>query len=669
MILFKARIQNFKSIVDSGEVEVDPKLTILIGKNEQGKSNFLKALESFNEDYNYVASDLTNHLKPYLEEKLPEEVPIVTLWLKLEPDDIEELGSTIDHIENVNHLKIVKSYGNKYKFSILNMSGQESEMVFIPPDISSEIGELKATVSDLKTKLISHSDRNPDFGKSREQFEQLIESLLNANFAETKQIDNLIKTFCAGIRGVPGQDQLVQVDITNATKNLEITLTKTIQTLSNNQFDKNKSLVLMKRLPKFIFHSTSLDKIPDHVNVAEFVAAPAKVSIGMLKLCLAAGLSIQKIQALSKTLSAPERETYEDHYKGNISGGLNEFWKQEEYEVNFRIEKERLSVSISDRTYTQRLSPSQRSDGFQWYLSFYSTIQSERGLSAPTVILLDNPALELHVDGQRDIKRFLEEKVASNAQIIYVTHSPAMVDPFKLEQIRVVELRPGRDGTKISNRIIKEGEQLDILEPVRSAIGTSVGYSLIAANYNILVEGSADKFLMEGILEVCAPEISGSIFVNGSIAESKDCILVEIFNRLHVPFVVVLDADSGGREIAKKLRSKDIPEKNIIEIEKVFPEKSGDFALADIFSEKIYHEAVSIEYSAERIKVDKLERKDAKIENNYEKEFKDKHPMEFKKTRVARQLKKMLIDGIKLDKETSASLDKLNQAILRIFGL
>jgi predicted ATP-dependent endonuclease of OLD family len=48
------------------------------------------------------------------------------------------------------------------------------------------------------------------------------------------------------------------------------------------------------------------------------------------------------------------------------------------------------------------------------------------------VLLLDNPGLELHLDGQRDIKRFLEEKVSLDSQVVYVTHSPAMVDSFNL---------------------------------------------------------------------------------------------------------------------------------------------------------------------------------------------------------------------------------------------
>jgi len=47
MRIKKVRIRNFRSIIDTGEISLDEKITLLLGKNEQGKTNFLKALESF----------------------------------------------------------------------------------------------------------------------------------------------------------------------------------------------------------------------------------------------------------------------------------------------------------------------------------------------------------------------------------------------------------------------------------------------------------------------------------------------------------------------------------------------------------------------------------------------------------------------------------------------
>ena len=48
MKLTKAQIKNYDRIADSEEMLLDEKLTVLIGKNEQGKTTFSKTLESFN---------------------------------------------------------------------------------------------------------------------------------------------------------------------------------------------------------------------------------------------------------------------------------------------------------------------------------------------------------------------------------------------------------------------------------------------------------------------------------------------------------------------------------------------------------------------------------------------------------------------------------------------
>ena len=48
MRLVKARVQNYRSIVDTGEFEIDQIKTVMVGINEAGKSAILKALHSIN---------------------------------------------------------------------------------------------------------------------------------------------------------------------------------------------------------------------------------------------------------------------------------------------------------------------------------------------------------------------------------------------------------------------------------------------------------------------------------------------------------------------------------------------------------------------------------------------------------------------------------------------
>jgi hypothetical protein len=363
-----------------------------------------------------------------------------------------------------------------------------------------------------------------------------------------------VKTFSTAIKAVPGQDPAIQEDIAQAVASMNESVASIQEAMTRDFYAPIRAA-----LPKFVLHHTITDKIPDFVEIGSFVADPKATSPGMANLCAVAGLSMQKIQQLADTTDAPERQTFEDHYRGNISGGINEFWTQEHYTVHFRLEPSRLSVSISDGTYSQRIQPSDRSDGFQWYLSFYAAILSDVSDEGLIVLLLDNPGLELHADGQRDIKRFLEEKLPQSVQVAYVTHSPAMIDPFRLEQVRQIELRGNSEGTKVGPLAVKDGNDFDLLEPVRSAIGASLAYSLMAGELNVLVEGAADKPILDAAFSLLVDESAGrKPVVNGSISENTG-LLPKFYQRAKLPFVAFIDADSGGRDLVAQLTSWGIP--------------------------------------------------------------------------------------------------------------
>src|SRR5712692_3997376 len=101
MRLRRVRVENFRSIVDSGIVGVFERVTVLVGKNEQGKTNFLKGLASFNSKSSYSPSDLPNHLHPVLEERDPATIPIVTLWVAPEQSERQALKDALPNGQQI----------------------------------------------------------------------------------------------------------------------------------------------------------------------------------------------------------------------------------------------------------------------------------------------------------------------------------------------------------------------------------------------------------------------------------------------------------------------------------------------------------------------------------------------------------------------------------------
>lgn len=658
MRLQRVRVENYRSIVDSGVVNIEDVVTVLIGKNEQGKTNFLKALASFNEQVQYSPGDLPNHLRPQLDDRNPGEIPIVSLWMVPEPSDLIKLKEVLLVERVADQYKATRYFDGHYEyFAIASEDVDGSLLTFPSPDITPVLERLFVKAEDLRNKLKVHSERSEEFAKGMNQVNQHVESFKTADFGEQSQIENVVKTFATALKALPGQDKPIQNDIAAAIESVQAEVVAIYKALSTDPLAGFKAII-----PSFVFHSSSLDRIPKEVMVSEFVANPEGTSKGMANLCAVAGLSAQKIQQLAAAADTSKREAYEDHYRASVSGGINEFWTQAKYEIHFRIEKDRLSVSVSDNRYSPRIAPTERSDGFQWYLSFYSALLNEASTTSNVVAVLDNPALELHPDGQRDIKRFLEEKLPSLTQVIYVTHSPAMIDSFNLEQLRIVERGGKEEGTKVSNWVFKEGRDADLLEPVRSAIGASLVTSLMFSDFNVLVEGAADKPILEGAFAALQEQDARRVLINGSVAESKDGFLPRFYERSGLPFVVLADGDAGGRKLVRDLKRWGIPDSKIIDLKKVFPDRADhDFELEDILGYSFYDLAVSETYPNERVAAPA--EVTGKITKAYEQAYTDHFQFGFNKRRVGETIKKLLVHG-KGDRETLDNLKKLTARIV-----
>jgi predicted ATP-dependent endonuclease of OLD family len=80
MIVSRARIKYYRSIIDTGWVDLETDITTLLGKNESGKSSFLQALESVsNED------PIDERDQNYNQD--PDEVPFEVVRVELVPED------------------------------------------------------------------------------------------------------------------------------------------------------------------------------------------------------------------------------------------------------------------------------------------------------------------------------------------------------------------------------------------------------------------------------------------------------------------------------------------------------------------------------------------------------------------------------------------------------
>lgn len=202
-----------------------------------------------------------------------------------------------------------------------------------------------------------------------------------------------------------------------------------------------------------------------------------------------------------------------DHQHDGYVGGLLEAVNQQlERKLNFRrywvqdrdfslrvaTRDRELVFVISDRTGTV-YTFSERSSGLRYFLSYLIQAQVKRPTSGQeSVLLMDEPDTFLSAEAQQDLMRVFRDLAEPEPgmapfQVIYVTHSPFLLDKNHSERIRVLEKGGGFDGSRVVPSVSRNH-----YEPLRSAFGAFVGESAFVGSVNLLVEGASDQILLAG---------------------------------------------------------------------------------------------------------------------------------------------------------------------------
>ena len=159
-----------------------------------------------------------------------------------------------------------------------------------------------------------------------------------------------------------------------------------------------------------------------------------------------------------------------------------------------------IEMRVRNHRHGVTLNFNERSRGFTWFFSLLAKLSELRD-SKRMILLLDEPGLSLHASAQRDLLRFIHERLAPHHQVLYSTHSPFLVAATDLEGVRTVEDRDG-EGTRVSHEFFDHSN--DTRLPLQAALGQEVIRSVPAGPSTLFVEEPSDHvFLtaMSGHLE------------------------------------------------------------------------------------------------------------------------------------------------------------------------
>ncbi|WP_145979855.1 ATP-dependent nuclease, partial [Xenorhabdus innexi] len=212
-----------------------------------------------------------------------------------------------------------------------------------------------------------------------------------------------------------------------------------------------------------------------------------------------------------------------------------------------------LKVVVEDNIGVE-VELDQRSEGFQWLVSFFIVFFAEaKGKHKNTILLLDEPGVSLHALKQREFRKTIS-LLADENQTLYSTHSPFLVGPDELDIVRVVELTDRAAGTKVHTTVSSSDPAA--LLPLQEALGYDLAQSLFANQRNLILEGLTDYWYIEAISGLLRD--GGTTFLHDKIAlvpantASKVVYFATILTSHNLKVAALLDSDNAGDQAARQ---------------------------------------------------------------------------------------------------------------------
>lgn len=313
--------------------------------------------------------------------------------------------------------------------------------------------------------------------------------------------------------------------------------------------------------------------------VAQALDRPPQVDVDHRSLVLARSLLLDLARIDPEAISELA-EAIADGQEGYANALVERINEQLERSLNFRRwwvqdrdfslrvapREHDLVFTIRDRTGTE-YTFAERSSGLKYFLSYLIQSQAHRPGSQERILLMDEPDTYLSAEAQQDLMRILRDLADDQPdrpaiQVVYVTHSPFLIDKNHAERIRVLEKGRGRDGT-----LVVDNAAQNHYEPLRSAFGSYVGETAFIGSVNLLVEGITEQVLLAGASRAIRKLGSRE---NDSL-DLNSIVIVPCGSASHVPYmvylvrgrdaekppvVVLVDSDTAGDDAVKALKRR-----------------------------------------------------------------------------------------------------------------
>ena len=467
MKLVRARVTDFKSIDDSGWVDIDA-VTSMVGKNESGKTAFLGALKRLNP----VDGDQEFELKDFPRKG----------YVKYRRRHEANPATAVE--------------------AVMTLSYAESK------EIAKQIGDGVILSDEINVSKNYKNELTWDF--------ELDESAMVRHLLESAELPPEIANHAGGASSVK--------ELLRTLENLDVKPVS-VGRLITRIYER-----FSERTPKDIAEDILYSMMPKFVYFDEYSTMRGRISIQDISRRVEDGEDLDEsdrtfmslISLVGADLDDLQHQTNYEYMKAelesasiSISDEMFEYWAQnKQLRVEFDLspadpndlpplnEGTILHVRIWNNRHRVSVPFDDRSKGFVWFFSFLTYFSSiEEQEECDLVLLLDEPGLNLHALAQHDFLRFIDERLAPKHQVIYTTHSPFMINLNHLDRIRTVQDVDDK-GTVISSDTLSNDQ--DTVFPLQVALGHNLANTLFLAPHCLMVNSAADLIYLQILGEICA---------------------------------------------------------------------------------------------------------------------------------------------------------------------
>lgn len=443
-------------------VPIESDITTIVGANESGKSHLLSALEKGLGERNINPEDFCRYSDLYTLRQGRKRWPDFGFkWIQLSSEEQEILTTSCESVKHdvFEHFFWFREERDRYRLFLLNADSNELQE-----------RTLKEGGIEAISKLLPSSYRiNPDIA-------------------------------------LPGSVPIRWLASDEASYK------------ADPQFERKQRVSLLDALFNMRPHFESTESIKSHAAQLAEALSPFRTTHGKESkrlteqyrlardlICLVADITPDSFDEVRRAIG----ENLDGHVNGivaevnrSLARVLNfpKWWAQDSaFSLKLDVREHDVVFTVKDRTLTD-YSFDERSSGLKYFLSYYIQHLAHRPKDGRReILLMDEPDAFLSSQAQQDLLKIFEEIAhptrpgAAPIQVIYVTHSPFLINRNHGSRIRVLSKGERDEGT----RVVRNASR-NHYEPLRSALGAYVAETTFIGNCNLMVEGPADQVLLAG---------------------------------------------------------------------------------------------------------------------------------------------------------------------------